>query len=69
MTMPPDPVPEQPADSVPEQPANVRPPAADATPVLPVRSPGDTDVGWSEPPELDDDERLYRDRPPHWDSA
>jgi hypothetical protein len=36
--------------------------------VLPLRSPADTDVGWSEPPEPDDDERLNRDRPPHWDS-
>ncbi len=61
MTMPPDPAP--------QPPANVRPADPDATPVLPVRSPADTDVGWSEPPEPDDDERLYRDRPPHWDSV
>jgi len=36
-------------------------------PVLPVQSQEDTDVGWGEQPELDDDERLYRERPPHWD--
>jgi hypothetical protein len=29
--------------------------------------PDETDVGWSEPPEPDDRERLLRDRPPHWD--
>ena len=38
------------------------------TPVLPVRSQEDTDVGWGEQPEPEDDERLYRERPPHWDS-
>jgi hypothetical protein len=46
----------------------LRPPYPDDTPVLPARSPADTDVGWSEPPEPDDDERLSRERPPHWDS-
>jgi hypothetical protein len=45
------------------------PPDHDETPVLPVRSQDDTDAGWGERPEPDDDERLYRDRPPHWDSA
>jgi hypothetical protein len=38
------------------------------TPLLPVRSQEDTDVGWGEPPEPEDDERLRRERPPHWDS-
>jgi hypothetical protein len=38
-------------------------------PVLPEQSREDTDVGWGERPEPDDDERLSRDRPPHWDSA
>ncbi|MGH3122928.1 MAG: TetR/AcrR family transcriptional regulator [Streptosporangiaceae bacterium] len=37
-------------------------------PVLPEQSREDTDAGWGEPAEPDDDERLYRDRPPHWDS-
>jgi hypothetical protein len=57
-----------PPEPVPDQPASVRPPDPDDTPVLPLRSPADTDVGWSEQPEPDDDERLNRDRPPHWDS-
>jgi hypothetical protein len=57
--------------SAPEPP--VRPPARPAAPsradgpALPARSPDDTDIGWSEPPEPDDEERYRRDRPPHWD--
>ena len=35
-------------------------------PVLPEQSVEDTDAGWGEYPEADDD-RLFRDRPPHWD--
>jgi hypothetical protein len=36
-------------------------------PSLPERAPDDTDVGWGEhPDELDDDERLLREKPPHW---
>jgi hypothetical protein len=35
-------------------------------PVLPEQSREDTDAGWGEHPEPDRD-RLYRDRPPHWD--
>jgi hypothetical protein len=35
-------------------------------PVLPDRAPEDTDAAWGDHPERDDD-RLYRDRPPHWD--
>lgn len=34
--------------------------------LLPERSPEDTDAAWGDLPERDDD-RLYRDRPPHWD--
>jgi hypothetical protein len=37
-------------------------------PVLPAQSHEDTDVGWGEQPEPEDDERLHRERPPHWDS-
>jgi AcrR family transcriptional regulator len=37
--------------------------------VRPEQSREDTDAGWGEPAEPDDDERLYRDRPPHWDSV
>jgi hypothetical protein len=35
-------------------------------PVLPEQSREDTDAGWGEYPDTSDD-RLYRDRPPHWD--
>jgi hypothetical protein len=34
--------------------------------VLPAKSRDETDVGWGEPPEPDDEERLRRERPPHW---
>ena len=61
MTMPPD--------TAPNRPANVGPPDLDDGPVLPARSQEDTDVGWGERPGPDDDERLYRERPPHWDSG
>jgi hypothetical protein len=40
--------------------------AAAGEPVLPEQSREDTDAGWGEYPEPDV-ERLYRDRPPHWD--
>jgi hypothetical protein len=41
-------------------------PAPDDRPALPVQSQEDTDAGWGERPEPADDERLYRERPPHW---
>lgn len=53
----------------PDQPATARPPHPDDKPVLPVKSQDDTDSGWGEHAEPDDDERLCRERPPHWDSA
>jgi hypothetical protein len=37
-------------------------------PALPEQSREDTDAGWGEYPEQADD-RLYRDRPPHWDDV
>jgi hypothetical protein len=37
-----------------------------AGPVRPEQAREDTDAGWGEYPESADD-RLYRDRPPHWD--
>jgi hypothetical protein len=53
------------------QPKAVQPaaagPAADEKPVLPAKSRDETDVGWGEPPDPDDEERLRRERPPHWD--
>jgi hypothetical protein len=39
-----------------------------ADPVLPEQSREDTDAAWGEYPETGDD-RLYRDRPPHWDDS
>jgi hypothetical protein len=35
---------------------------------LPVHSWEDTDIAWGEQPEPDENDRLCRDRPPHWDS-
>jgi hypothetical protein len=35
-------------------------------PPLPEQTTDDTDLGWSEPEEVDDDERLLREKPPHW---
>jgi hypothetical protein len=37
-------------------------------PALPEQSLEDTDAGWGEYSARDDD-RLYRDRPPHWDDV
>jgi hypothetical protein len=42
-------------------------PDPDDEPALPEQSEDDTDVGWGEAPEPDDDERLRQERPPHWD--
>jgi hypothetical protein len=39
----------------------------DDRPVLPEHSDDEAGIGWNEPPEPDDDERLRQDRPPHWD--
>jgi hypothetical protein len=55
-------------DQTPDRPARVAPPDPDDRPALPVKSEDDSDVGWGEPPGPDDDERLNRDRPPHWDA-
>lgn len=37
----------------------------DDTPLIPERSPDDSDVGWNDGPDSND-ERLRRDVPPHW---
>jgi hypothetical protein len=62
-----DPAELDPADSgqpaAPVQPPS--PPQPVAEPVLPGRSADDTDTGWGERPQ-DDDERYLRDVPPHW---
>jgi hypothetical protein len=52
----------------PEEPADAGPPDREDQQALPVQSREDTDIAWSEQPEHDEDDRLYRDRPPHWDS-
>ena len=41
--------------------------SAQSEPVLSARSEEETGIGWGEAPEPDDDERLRRERPPHWD--
>jgi hypothetical protein len=46
--------------------ASAREPVLPVLPVLPVQSSEDTDAAWGEYPPRDDD-RLNRDRPPHWD--
>jgi hypothetical protein len=54
-----------------EPPGPGRPDAGDVPvlPVLPVQSQEDTDAGWGERPGQEDDERLCRERPPHWDDV
>jgi hypothetical protein len=52
-----------PGDSVPPAPG-ITPTAPG--PLLPAQSSEDTDVGWGDYAERDDD-WLLRDRPPHWD--
>jgi hypothetical protein len=42
-------------------------PDPDDQPVLPEQSEEERGLGWGEAPEPDDEERLRRDRPPHWD--
>jgi hypothetical protein len=39
----------------------------DDRPVLPQRGQDETDAGWGDRAEPDDDERLRQDRPPHYD--
>ena len=75
MNTPPDAAPEQPddaartnADPAPTPPPTATAPIA-AAPVLPTQSREDTDLGWGDYPDRDDDDRLLRDRPPHWDNA
>jgi hypothetical protein len=44
------------------------PPDPDDKPVLPAQSDEEAGLGWGEAPEPEpDDERLRRERPPHWD--
>jgi hypothetical protein len=43
----------------------VSPGRPDDEPVVPERSGDDTDRGWGDE-HTDDDERITRERPPHW---
>jgi hypothetical protein len=49
---------------VPAAPGSQAAPAAES--LLPEQSREDTDAAWGDYRQRDDD-RLYRDRPPHWD--
>jgi hypothetical protein len=51
-----------------EPPQRLEPPQQPERPSRPEQSAEDTDSGWGEHPDPGDDERLYGDRPPHWDS-
>jgi hypothetical protein len=66
--VPQNPPPDRPAPAgSPVPTASPASPDPDDRPVLPQQSTDETDVGWGEQPEQDDDERLRQDRPPHWD--
>ena len=64
-------LPEPPADAADEAPDQCPPkagsPAPHDSPAVLLQSREDTDAGWGERPEPDDDERLNRERPPHWE--
>jgi len=53
---------------VPENPADAGRWSSQDQQALLVQSWEDTDIAWGEQPEPDENDRLYRDRPPHWDS-
>jgi hypothetical protein len=55
-------------DEMPAEPADAGPPGREDEQELPVQSREDTDAGWGEQPDAAEDDRFYRDRPPHWDS-
>jgi hypothetical protein len=81
MNTPADTAPEQPDDDAPVgadaapttpapgQPTPTTPAPVAPTPILPTQSREDTDVGWGDYRERDDDDHLLRDRPPHWDNT
>jgi hypothetical protein len=70
--MTPEQVPERPAatraPSVARQPAATGQPAPGGRPLFALRGREDTDVGWGDRPDSDDD-RLDAERPPHWEPA
>jgi len=59
--------PAAPIPPAPLAPAPALPAPGLPTPVLPTQSREDTDVGWGDYAERGNDDRLLRDRPPHWD--
>jgi hypothetical protein len=73
MNMPPGTSPDEPDDDARVDADEATTPAPSAavapTPPPPAQSREDTDVGWGEYRERDDDDRLLRDRPPHWDNG
>jgi hypothetical protein len=81
MNTPADTAPEQPDDdaraeaddtsapAAPVQPTPTPPAPVAPTPILTTQSREDTDVGWGDYRERDDDDHLLRDRPPHWDNT
>jgi hypothetical protein len=71
MNASPDTEPKQPDDDAHVDAGNAPTPPARTVPgpLLPTQSREDTDAGWGEYRERDDDDRLLRDRPPHWDNA
>jgi hypothetical protein len=46
--------------------AAMRPEPALSGPAPSEQSREDTDIAWGDFPRRDDEDRLYRDRPPHW---
>lgn len=55
-------------EEVPENPADAGRLTRQDQPAPPVQSWEDTDIAWGEQPDREENDRLYRDRPPHWDS-
>lgn len=60
--------PEDPDKKASRRSPDVDPSGRGDTPAPPVQSQEDTDIGWGEQREPEDDERLHRERPPHWDA-
>jgi hypothetical protein len=61
-------VPDEPEERTSDPSPDVGPSDRRGAPVPPVQSQEDTDIGWGERHESEDDEHLYRERPPHWDA-
>lgn len=49
-----------------DAPAPVEPSTADREPTVAFRSKDDTDLGWGREQDGSNDDRLQRDKPPHW---